>query len=184
MDLLRKLWNGTEPAADTFVDLPQHFTLVIGELRIAAEWLEIRRKGDDIFSQGYVLTGPNGGQYALWDDAVLVPWEKAGLILSNVAGVTHHKGALQAVAFAPSREVILGHEPLNQFDPNAVAVWDLGKSGQLGYLPKDLTIPPLAPRVAGHRAFVIREYREVQTNRRVAVKLVMAPGLALDIPDD
>jgi hypothetical protein len=187
MGILKRLLGGSTPAAqgvpaaDGTVSIPHHFLLLIGDLKIAAEFSETRDRGDPFYSQGYVMTGPHGGQYGVFDDAILVSWARVGLMLSNVAGVTHYSNALQALDFIPSREVALRPEPTNRYDPNAVAVWDARGTMQLGYLPKEVAA---VFRFDGHRGYVFCEYRESGTNKRIGVKLVIGPGLALDIPDD
>jgi len=184
MGFLKRFLGGPAPAAqaaDETVPIPHHFSLVLGELRIAAEFHETREPGDPMYSQGYVMTGPRGGQYGLFSDAVLVPWERAGLVLANVAGVTHYSRALQALEFVPGREVTLVPEPDNKHDRNAVAVWDDRRTMQLGYVPREVAA---GLRFNGHRGYVFREYREIRSNRRQGLKLVLGPGLALDIPDD
>jgi hypothetical protein len=182
MGFLKRLLSSIAPSADEgTTQIPHHFFLVVGGLRIPAEFFETRNRGDDFFSNGYVMTGPRGGQYGLFDDGVLVPWEKAGLILSNVAGVTHYGDALQRLEFLPSKEVTLEPQPDNRYDPNAVAVWDLGKKRQLGYLSRDLAA---TKSFAGHRAYVFRQYRDRRTEAVQGLKLVIGPALTLDIPDD
>jgi len=184
LGFLKRLLGGPGPAAPTSdgtVSIPHHFFLVLGDLRIAAEFHETRERGDPFYSQGYVMTGPRGGQYGLFSDAVLVPWEKAGLVLSNVAGVTHYPKALQRLEFVPSAEVALVPEPANRYDRNAIAVWDALRTMQLGYLPSEVAAEL---HFDGHRGYVLREYREVRSNRRQGLKLVIGPALALEIPDD
>ena len=184
MGFLKRLLGGVGPAAptsDETVSIPHHFFLLLGDLRIAAEFYETRERGEPFVSQGYVMTGPRGGQYGLFSDAVLIPWEKAGLVLSNVAGVTHHPKALQRMEFVPPTEVALVPEPNNEYDRNAIAVWDAHRTIQLGYLPREVAAEL---RFDGLRGYVFREYREVRSNRRQGLKLVIGPALALEIPDD
>jgi hypothetical protein len=72
-------------------------------------------------------------------------------------------------------------EPNNRYDENALGVWNETRTAQLGYLPRE-TAEMLARLGLTCEAFVLREYREKRSNRRMAVKLVFAPGLALDTP--
>jgi hypothetical protein len=81
----------------------------------------------------------------------------------------------------PPTEVALVPEPSNRYDPNAIAVWDAHQTMQLGYLPSEVAAEL---HFDGHRGYVFREYREVRSNRRQGLKLVIGPALVLDIPDD
>src|SRR3954469_10286853 len=99
MSFLKSLFGGSDhvkAAAENSASIPDHFFVVVGGLRIAAEFLEGPPSGDyETKSLGYVMTGPRGGQYGLFDDAALAEWTKAGLLLTNVAGVSFRPDAMQ-----------------------------------------------------------------------------------------
>jgi len=185
MSFLKKLFGGFDPAptaAEDSASIPQHFYLVVGGLRIPAEFLEVPPSADyDTKSIGYVMNGPRGGQYGLFDDAALTEWTKAGLLLTNVAGVSFRPDVLQRLEFLPSCEICLVPEPNNEHDRNAIAVWDAKRRYQVGYLPRD--IAPHGALIA-HKGYVFRQYRDKRTNAVLGLKLVLGPSLVLDIPDD
>lgn len=185
MSFLKKLFGGSDAAraaAEDSASIPHHFSLVVGGLRIPAEFLEVPPSRDyDTKSIGYVMNGPRGGQYGLFDDAALTEWTKAGLLLTNVAGVSFRPDALQRLEFLPSCEIALVPEPKNKHDPNAIGVWDANRRYHVGYLPRGI-----APHgtLSEHTGYVFRQYRDKRTNAVLGLKLVLGPNLTLDIPDD
>lgn len=186
MGFLKNLFGSSrpsEPGPDAFVDVPHHMYFVVGDLRVRGEWHQTPRSDDGIFSQGYALIGPRGGYSGIYDDDVPTAYDRAGLRTANVAGVTHQPKSLQLTDFVPSHRVHLVPEPNNRYDKNALGVWNDARTAQLGYLPAEIALM-LATFGQTCEAYVLREYREKRSNRRVAVKLVFAPLLALDIPDD
>lgn len=133
--------SGDGPATDAAV-IPHHFEMVLGSLRIPAEFLEVPPSRDyDTMSIGYVINGPRGGQHGLFDESLPSEWTKAGLLLTRVAGVSYRTDALQRLEFLPSSAVSLVPEPLNEHDRNAIGVWDAGRRYQVGYIPRDTALP-------------------------------------------
>jgi hypothetical protein len=59
------------------------------------------------------------------------------LHIFNVAGVSFRPDALQRLEFNPGAAVSLRPEDDNQYDKNAVAVWDIQGNYQVGYVPRD-----------------------------------------------
>lgn len=83
--------------------------------------------------KGFVIRRTSDGQKLNWRG---LP-KSAGLESLNVVGVQHTGDALQGDQFGTGQAVKLVPEPDNQFDPNAVAVWDAQEETRVGYLPKE-----------------------------------------------
>ncbi|HXH89900.1 MAG TPA: HIRAN domain-containing protein [Gaiellaceae bacterium] len=64
-----------------------------------------------------------------------VPWEDERIRVVAVAGVSYRADALDDPSFYPGRRLALVSEPENEHDPNAVAIWNAGRTLQLGYVP-------------------------------------------------
>jgi hypothetical protein len=79
--------------------------------------------------------------------------------------------------------VALVREPANQYDHNAVSVWDEAKTGQLGYLPRAIaaTFAPLLDSGDGRAAMVVWEHRDTK-GTRLGVSLLTAPPPVMDHP--
>jgi hypothetical protein len=88
-------------------------------------WLERDRRG-----AGYHLRDAATGERVSWDDPRIrvVP----------VAGVSFRPEAVADASFDPGGRLALVPEPDNEHDPNAVAVWNAGRSLQAGYVPRDV----------------------------------------------
>ena len=97
-----------------------------GRLRI---WLE---RGES----GYWLRDAATGDAMKWDDP--------RVRVVKLAGASYRADALQDDGFAPGRRLALVPEPENEHDPNAVAVWNEGRTLQAGYVPRDV-----APELEG-----------------------------------
>lgn len=55
-----------------------------------------------------------------------------------VAGVSFRPEAVADSSFDPGRRLALVPEPDNEHDPQAVAIWNEGRSLQAGYVPRDV----------------------------------------------
>ena len=89
----------------------------------------------------------------------------------HVAGASYRFEALQDEAFAPGRPLALVPEPENRHDPNAVAIWDVDRRLQAGYVPAEV-----APRVARNaQAVSLWEFRD-EEGRRVGLRVLIAPA--------
>jgi hypothetical protein len=73
-----------------------------------------------------------------------VRWEDARLRVVPVAGVTFRPEAVEDPSFDPGRRLGLVPEPENEYDPNAVAIWNEERTLQAGYVPRDV-----APELSG-----------------------------------
>ena len=86
-------------------------------------WLE---RGES----GYYLRDAATGEAVRWSDPRIrvVP----------AAGVSYRPEALPDASFDPGRRLALVHEPDNEHDPNAVAIWNEERTLQVGYVPRDV----------------------------------------------
>jgi HIRAN domain len=73
-----------------------------------------------------------------------VRWSDPRLRVVPVAGVTFRPGAVEDASFEPGRRLSLVREPDNEHDPNAVAIWNVERTVQAGYVPRDI-----APELTG-----------------------------------
>ena len=74
----------------------------------------------------------------------LVRWEDPRLRVVHAAGVTYRPDALPDPSFDPGRPLALVPEPQNEHDPNAVGIWNEGRTLQVGYVPA-----AVAPELSG-----------------------------------
>lgn len=77
--------------------------------------------------------------YRLRDAATGEPvrWEDPRIRVVAVAGVSYRAEALPDASFDPGRRLALVPEPENEHDPNAVAIWNEGRTLQVGYVPRE-----------------------------------------------
>ena len=100
-------------------------------------------------------------------------WDDPRLRVVKLAGSSYRLDALQDDAFAPGRRLALVREPENEHDPNAVAVWDVERRLQGGYVPADV-----APELRGdEQAVSLWEFRD-EEGRRVGLRVLIAPAAA------
>jgi hypothetical protein len=88
-------------------------------------WLERDRKG-----AGYHLRDAATGE--------AVSWEDPRLRVVPVAGVSFRPESVADASFDPGQRLALVPEPENEHDPNAVAVWNAGRTLQAGYVPREV----------------------------------------------
>jgi len=75
--------------------------------------------------------------YRLRDTATgeLVRWEDERILVIPVAGISYRAEAAADASFDPGRRLALVPEPQNEHDPNAVGIWNEGRTLQAGYVP-------------------------------------------------
>jgi hypothetical protein len=73
-----------------------------------------------------------------------VRWSDPRIRVVPVAGVSYRAEALDDASFDPGQPLALVPEPDNEHDPNAVAIWNVERTLQLGYVPRDV-----APELRG-----------------------------------
>jgi hypothetical protein len=111
-------------------------------------------------------------------DAKRLSWhtlpKRDGLESLLVAGVSHRHAQLQDSSFEPGQPLELVPEPTNPYDPNAVAVWNRGRTLQIGYIPKKNAVM-LAKKLAAHDEMLgclsLWEYRV--NGERVALRILL-----------
>lgn len=100
-----------------------------------------RRKADDADYELVPFRGDTGSGFFVrrLADGQRLRWEalprREGLESVKVAGVSHCMDPLQHPTFAPGKPLALIPEPDNPQDPNAIGVWNEGRTRQAGYLP-------------------------------------------------
>jgi hypothetical protein len=81
----------------------------------------------------------DGSGYHLRDAATdeIVHWEDRRVRVVPAAGVSFRPEALDDPSFDPGRRLALVPEPENEYDPNAVAIWNEDRTLQVGYVPRE-----------------------------------------------
>jgi HIRAN domain-containing protein len=81
----------------------------------------------------------DGNGYYLRDAATdeIVHWEDPRVRVVPAAGVSFRPDALDDPSFDPGRRLALVPEPENEYDPNAVAIWNEERTLQVGYVPRE-----------------------------------------------
>ena len=124
-----------------------------GRLRI---WLE---RGES----GYWLRDAASGDAMTWDDP--------RVRVVKLAGASYRSDALQDDGFAPGRRLALVREPENEHDPHAVAVWDVERRLQAGYVPAEV-----ARDLQGdEQAVSLWEFRG-EDGQRIGLRVLLAPA--------
>ena len=119
-------------------------------------WLE---RGES----GYWLRDAASGEAMKWDDP--------RVRVVKLAGASYRAEALQDDAFAPGRRLALVREPENEYDRNAVAVYDAERRLQAGYVPAEV-----APDLRGdEQAVSLWEFRG-DDGRRIGLRVLLAPA--------
>jgi hypothetical protein len=82
----------------------------------------------------------DGRGYHLRDAATEEPvrWEDPRIRVVAAAGVSFRPESLENASFDPGRRLALVAEPDNEHDPNAVAIWNVDRTLQLGYVPREV----------------------------------------------
>ena len=137
------------------------------------EWGEYATESDDgerLDGSGFQLRDAEGRALA-WDDDALAA---EGVAIFGVAGVSYRVDAAQSDAFAPGRLLTLVPEPENEFDPNAIGVWDEGRSDQVGFVPADRAVA-VGKRLTAEQlaAVVLWEWRK--DGKRCALRALLGP---------
>jgi hypothetical protein len=100
-------------------------------------------------------------------------WDDPRVRVVKLAGSSYRADALQDEAFAPGRRLALVQEPENEHDPNAVAVWDVERRLQAGYVPAEV-----APELGGdEQAVALWEFRG-DDGSRIGLRILLAPANA------
>jgi hypothetical protein len=141
-------------------------------------WLEERDwdteggQGDRLDGHGFGLR--DGDDRALaWDDPMLAG---AGIVVLKIAGTSHRLADIQGEQFAAGSPLSLRPDPKNQYDRNAVGVWDASGKVQAGFVPAD-SAEALGKRLAGERleAFCLWEWRD-ESGQRCGLRMLIHPA--------
>jgi HIRAN domain len=60
------------------------------------------------------------------------------VLVVPVAGVSFREEAVLDASFDPGLPLTLVPEPENEFDANAIGIWNAGRTLQAGYVPREL----------------------------------------------
>ena len=82
----------------------------------------------------------DGRGYNLRDAATNEPvrWDDPRIRVVAAAGVSFRPESLDDSSFDPGARLALVPEPENEFDPNAVAIWNEERTLQVGYVPREI----------------------------------------------
>jgi hypothetical protein len=114
----------------------------------------------------------SGAGYRL-RDAATEEWVRESdprIRIVAVAGVSYRLDALQDDAFAPGRRLALVAEPDNEYDPNAIGVWDAERTLQAGYVPAEVA---RGLQASEWQAVSLWEFSE--QGRRGGLRVLLAP---------
>ena len=119
--------------------------------------------------RGFVVVRLADGQHLSWQT---LPHGE-GLESVNVVGERYRVDAIQDPCFAPGNEITLEREPTNQYDPNAIAVWNAARTLQAGYIPRD-DAKRLAKKFdRGERFRVLIIWETVEADRRTDIRILL-----------
>jgi hypothetical protein len=98
-------------------------------------WLERDRRG-----AGYHLRDAATGERVAWGD------ERIRVV--PVAGVSFRLDAVADASFDPGARLALLPEPWNEHDANAIGVWNVDRSLQAGYVPRETAVELIGSELA------------------------------------
>jgi hypothetical protein len=145
-------------------------------------WLEERDwdteggDGEHLDGHGFGLRDEDDRALA-WDDPILAA---GGVLVLKVAGTSHRLSQIQDGRFAPGSSLSLHPDPENQYDDNAVGVWDASGRVQAGFVPAD-SAEELGQRLKRERleVFCLWEWRDESGQRCGLRMLIHPPGVGL-----
>ena len=124
-------------------------------------------QGDE--GQGFVVRRISDDQRLRWQT---LP-KRDGLEAVPVAGTSHRLDALQDSSFAPGQPLALVPEPANPYDPNAVAIWNAGRTLQAGYLPKERAAKLAKDLGSGPKISCMSIWETRKKKQRVALRILL-----------
>ena len=132
---------------------------------------------------------PDGNQsdlmwygFVIWDDRGLaIPFDEISdrvhysVRIFKVTGTSHRLEALQTPAFEPGKMLMLKLEDENQYDRNAVSIWDENGQTMVGYVPRELnvTIRAILQVSPSSKAMVLAQMRK--DGKRVSLQVLFGP---------
>jgi len=104
-----------------------------------------------------------------------------GLESINVVGEQFYSPGIRHPSFAPGSLLSLQREPQNQYDPNAIAVWNADRSVQAGYLPKEDAARHARKWGEGAPIRAYAMWEILQGDERVGLRvLLLSEGASID----
>lgn len=110
---------------------------------------------------GFVLRDASSGERVRWEDG--------RVLVVRLAGASFRATALQDDSFAPGSSLALVPEPDNEHDPNAVAIWNEGRTLHAGYVPAE-TVSELR---GDEQALSLWEF--VEGGVRIGLRVLISP---------
>jgi hypothetical protein len=99
-----------------------------------------------------------------------VRWRDERIRVVKVAGASYRAEALQDPGFDPGRRLALVPEPDNEHDPNALGIWNEGRTLQAGYVPAEV-----APEVPHDWQAVSLWEFDGEGGERIGLRVLLAP---------
>ena len=96
-----------------------------------------------------------------------------GLISLEVAGTSFREDALQDPSFKPGKKVLLVPEPNNEYDPNAIGIWNSEMTRQVGYIPRNHSKRIAKKLNKGERWHALSMWQTVKKGKRVGLRILM-----------
>jgi|GEM_PF-3557174 len=114
----------------------------------------------------------SGGQRLPYDAPEL---QERGVMVFNVAGVKHRPKALQMACFDPPSFLRLVLEDDNQFDSNAVGIYDAEGQTMVGYVPREMA-PVIREAMAEHPDYSAMAIAHAKKGKkRVSLTVLFGP---------
>lgn len=121
---------------------------------------------------GFVVLRIKDEQSLRWEGL----WGQEGLWAFPVAGTSYRQDALQAADLSPGTPLELIPDPDNEYDPNAVGIWDHTRTHHIGFVPAKY-LDSVGPVVRSGRPFGCIVMWETRADgERVAVRALLATG--------
>jgi HIRAN domain len=143
--------------------------------------------GSIIWASGYTLVDATTGEFMKLRDQ---HFENPHCLLCRVAGATYRPEALQDDRFSPGQPVSLRPEPTNPYDANAVGIWDVSGSIQLGFVPREHSERVAMDIASGTplSGLMLREFRRSADGPRLGVHILIFPAgrhqIVIDVDHD
>jgi HIRAN domain len=138
-------------------------------------------EGGQVWLAGYQIVDAESGRYLGRESPELAA---RGLRVAGVAGAAQfHAEALASDGLAPGRPLELRRDAENEHDPNAIAVFEPGATGQAGWVPREIAAE-LAPELDAGRpwaAVVLREQRRSPRDPRHGLTMLLAPAAGIEL---
>jgi hypothetical protein len=138
------------------------------------EWGEYATESEDgerLDGSGFQLRD-GGGRALAWNDDALAD---EGVAVFGIAGVSYRLDVAQSDAFVPGRLLSLVPDPENEFDPNAIAVWDEERREQIGFVPSDRAVE-IGARLARNQPAAISLWEWRKDGKRSALRALLGPA--------